>query len=418
MTHLETQRHIESQPHKTPLEILRSGERTERLEIIPLDAVAQDNSLVDEGHAEHLGFDMAKDRGQLIPIAVRAREEEGEIVYDILDGFHRTAGLRGIGRKEVDAKVLYGCDDQEMYEVRILSANSVQSVQFARVAEWISGSFAKTPWAEKGVTVVRAFGATMSNSRQLREVDLSETDVEEMKTWVRERCSKWEKSVGTTYSDLALIHNADPELVRQVRKSGGGKDREGKITPQRLRSVVSAFPGEENFGMQRMFLHIAIKNRLYAEELNQLINFWKTHADSGLTIEEMVKLTLKEVKKFDQKPKVRKKDQVTLMRGELEDLRRKSLQDQEELKGLRDEVASLKEQANSDRNQRVRMQEREDNMRQSMGRLKSENNRLVQDVVPELKDRIRELEAEVENLQRQTVVFESSHPNGNIDISN
>lgn len=265
---------------------------------------------------------------------------------------------------------------------------------------------------------MRAFGATMSNSRQLREVDLSETDVEEMKTWVRERCSKWEKSVGTTYSDLALIHNADPELVRQVRKSGGGKDREGKITPQRLRSVVSAFPGEENFGMQRMFLHIAIKNRLYAEELNQLINFWKTHADSGLTIEEMVKLTLKEVKKFDQKPKVRKKDQVTLMRGELEDLRRKSLQDQEELKGLRDEVASLKEQANSDRNQRVRMQEREDNMRQSMGRLKSENNRLVQDVVPELKDRIRELEAEVENLQRQTVVFESSHPNGNIDISN
>lgn len=57
-------------------EIIDRNLRIEREEIINIDDILSDVSIVDEYHAERLGESMSQDRGQLTPILVRARFNE------------------------------------------------------------------------------------------------------------------------------------------------------------------------------------------------------------------------------------------------------------------------------------------------------------------------------------------------------
>jgi len=87
------------------LELIRSGERGKRDETIPLARVSTELSIVDDSHAEELGNSMTLigGWGQLSSIVVRAREEDGEVYYDIIDGFHRAEGARRRGMENIEA---------------------------------------------------------------------------------------------------------------------------------------------------------------------------------------------------------------------------------------------------------------------------------------------------------------------------
>jgi uncharacterized ParB-like nuclease family protein len=278
----------------SPLELIRNEIETERIEAIPLSAVVTDFAIVDTNHAYELGRSISKRRGQLSPILVRAREEDGKVVYDVMDGFHRAEGMRNIGAETIKATVVYGCSDEEMFDLRILAASSVKAVQYARMADWMTRAFETTEWPKKGVTVAQAFGLTFSDSKRTR-LDLNSEDLVQIKEWVTEKCDRWGKSVASTYLDLLVVSNADPQLVKQVRVSGGGKDREGKITPKRLKAVVLKYPGEENFGAQNAVLKFAAKHRLYEKEIGALINRVSRYIQSGMS-EEDVDTILSKVK--------------------------------------------------------------------------------------------------------------------------
>lgn len=255
-----------------PLEIIKRGLEIERDEIIPLDAVIDDIALIDDFHAQELASSMNSKRKQITPIAARARlaEKTEIIVYDVLDGFHRTKGKKLNRDKDIKATVVYGCSDEEMFDLRILAASSVRSVQFPRLIRWVTMSFEATPYAEKGLSVTQAFALTANNTQTDREGRFSKQEISEIKDWVHQKCRLWGRSLGSTLAILRVGRDSDPELVQQVRTSGGGKDRHGRITPARLQTVVETFPGEVNYPAQRALLKVIVDRRLSAEESKQL----------------------------------------------------------------------------------------------------------------------------------------------------
>lgn len=254
------------------IELVRNNIETERLEEVDVDSIILEASIVDESHADDLGRSMAKKRGQITPVALRAREIDGVVVHDVLDGFHRSAGKKRRGEKKIKANVLYGCDDEEMYDLRILAASSVKSVQYPRKAEWIASAFAQTPWAKKGLTVAQAFGIAMNDTSRARAGLLTREETNALKAWVKDKVDRWDTTVATAHHILQIVEDADPDLVRQVRTSGGGKDRTGKITPARLEAVVTAFPGEDYYGVQRGLLRYVTNNRLSAKETVRFVD--------------------------------------------------------------------------------------------------------------------------------------------------
>lgn len=274
----------------SPKEILERGLVTERLEVVPLKSVLTEKALVDPFHAQELGASMKKRRGQISPIVTRARLDGGDVVYDVIDGFHRTTGRKQNGDPDIKSNVLYGCDDDEMTDLRILAASSVKSVQFPRVAQWITDSWGSTEWAKKGLTVVNGFSMAVSNSQRSNLVDVSPQEVNAMKDWINDKCDRWQKGVTSVYQILRVVANADPDLVSQVRTSGGGKDRNGRITPARLGAVVDAFPGEECHAIQRGILKIVVDNRFTAAETNQLVEELKSQVKPGMQEAEIYEL--------------------------------------------------------------------------------------------------------------------------------
>ncbi len=272
---------------RSPQELIRAKIETERLETIPLAHVKTEHALVDESHAKDLGNSMKQKRGQISPIVVRARMEDNEVVYDVIDGFHRTEGKKLNGDENINATVVYNCSDEEMFDLRILAASSVRSVQYPRIAQWISRSFDQTPWKEKGLNVAQAFGIAVNDSVKTRGIELNPEEIEDLKEWVQGKTQKWGKSIAGTYQILRVVSNADPDLVKQVRTSGGGKDRNGRITPARLQTVVEQFPGEKNFETQRAVLKVVVEKRLYAEETAQLVRDVQKHIQPGMSESEI-----------------------------------------------------------------------------------------------------------------------------------
>lgn len=278
----------------SPLELLRNNIETERLEEIPLSSIQTEASIIDESHAIELANNMSGKRGQLSAIVVRAREEDGKIVYDVIDGFHRTAAKKMMGEDMIKANVAYSCSDEELFDLRILAASSVQTVQFPRIAEWISRSYQTTQWMNTGLTVAQVFALAMNDSNTTRNANLPPETVKEIKKWVQEKSKSWGRSAASIYQILRVVEDADPSLVRQVRNQGGGKDRATAITPQRLEAVVAKFPGEVNYPIQNAILQFVQDNRLSAAETATLVDSI-TLLTKGLVNESNIKGVLAKI---------------------------------------------------------------------------------------------------------------------------
>lgn len=246
-------------------DLLERGIETERLEEIPVDRIVLEGSITDVKHIDNLAKSMSGLRGQISPLTVRARYvSEDRIHYDIIDGFHRAPALIAIEKKYARAVVLYGCDDEELFDLRVLAANSVKSVQFARVSQWMQNSFAQTEWAKRGLTLTQILSLVVMDTSGKR-LGLFEGEATAAKNWVLSKAEKWNKPVVTIWENMRVVEAAAPDLVLNVRVGGGGrKSRRGELNPARLRAIVFPLQGEHN--LQRKVAEVVVNENLVAEE--------------------------------------------------------------------------------------------------------------------------------------------------------
>jgi hypothetical protein len=281
-------------------DLLMSGERTKRQEEIPVDLIVTENSLIDLQHVESLADSMMGDRKQISPVTLAARLESGQLVYHIIDGFHRTEGKKMIQRKtnerqSVLAVVLYGCKDEELFDLRVLAANSVKSIKFARMAEWMKQSFLATRWENRRIgSLIVAKMITLSQVFILAQTDshgsrlhLEPGEVEELKIWALKKSKQWGKPVGALVSDMRIVEVAAPDLVQMVRSGGGGKDGKGVLTRARLETIVKNLPGD--WEVQRQFAELALERNILAEDLD-FLSFSYREAREAADAETMTKI--------------------------------------------------------------------------------------------------------------------------------
>ncbi len=280
------------------LELLRSGEKLNRLETIPLDNVLVDTALLDPQHARDLQASMeTENQGLLVPILVRAREDNGSVVYDVADGFHRTSAKKQLGDPTIDAKVLYGCSNEELADHRILAANSVKSVRFGRLAIWMNDAYSLTPWAKAGIGMSEAFSIAVFNSPQDRNGRLTEKQTEGLKNWARNKANHWQMSIHNVWTNLGIIEQSDPDLVRIVRPRLAKQDEGKAITQTHLRAVSEPYPSPGNYGLQRAIIQWTLSTKASVQQTDTLATKLLDRVSLGMSqssAERVIKAVLKE----------------------------------------------------------------------------------------------------------------------------
>jgi len=262
-----------------PQQLIEQEISTERLEEVPVSSLVIEGSLVDPGHVRELAESMSGERGQISPLTVRARSnEQGIIVYDIIDGYHRANALKELERiweRPIMAActVVYGCNDEELYDLRVLAASSVSSVKFARMAEWMTNAFKVASWENERIatlitsdrlSILQVFGLAMNDSSGII-LKLTPQEALELKTWARNKAKKWGRPIGSIAVELRTIEQAAPDLVKKVSKRGGGKKGKGVLTHARLGAIASQIPGE--YGLQRTLVAICLSLNFDAKEI-------------------------------------------------------------------------------------------------------------------------------------------------------
>ena len=282
----------EISPRDLFLECYRTGEKLSREEWVPLGDIIDEGTPIDESHALDLGRALTGEWKQTLPVLLRATEGSGQlgVSFEILDGFHRVIGLKMISAgidtfsdtipvsqlseaakiwigTPIRSVVLYGCSEEEKYDQRILAANSVKSVRFARLAYWMKGAWRETPWSDL-ISVTQAFGLASSDSSGTK-LGVSWNQAENIKDWVRKKASVWLMQPAAVYQQLRIVDFADPYLVIRVRTGAfikGGL----ALTPPQLNKIVDAFP--HNHPVQRAIAEYANKEGLSTPQIAWLVN--------------------------------------------------------------------------------------------------------------------------------------------------
>jgi hypothetical protein len=133
------------------------------LQNVNINSILSEGSIVDEEHRDKLADQLVF--GQEVPIWVRARiGRKGVLVYDIVDGYHRTDALRNIGACMIEARVSFGMTDEELYDQRVMAAvRSAKSVKFARIVTLMQQSFAESKWySEYGLKLSQVLGLAVN----------------------------------------------------------------------------------------------------------------------------------------------------------------------------------------------------------------------------------------------------------------
>lgn len=234
-------------PHDLLMAIENTDQKITRTEQIPLDKIVIEGTPIDDNHARDLGIILMGEWGQTQAIALRCRaggSSENDVVYDVMDGYHRVRGLSLVSddpNPRIKSEVYYNCSDAELYDQRILAANSVKAVQFARLGYWMRGAWDQTPWKNK-ISVAQAFSLAATNSSG-KILGLTQEESEEIKEWANLKADKWLIPTVTVAHNLKIIEISDQLLVSRVRAGSFGKGQLA-ITPTQLETIATAFPGE------------------------------------------------------------------------------------------------------------------------------------------------------------------------------
>ena len=270
----------------TPEQAILSGEKFRRDEQIPISSltIEDDAFIIDQGHVRDLVTEIKRD-GQSVRIfvAVDRDPKTGKKRVRVLDGLHRASALLQI--PEIDtAKVtaFYNLSDEEIFAQRVIAANSVGSVQVPRLITWMRNAFNNSEWSDLGLTLTQVYGMVSNNTRRSNLINISPERLEALKQWAKDKAGQWKKPPGSMYKLLYAVDNADPELVKEVRESPGGRgDHPVVITIDRLKAVANAFPKEENFAIQRAILDFVQARKLDTKQTQVLAEALRQHVQSG-----------------------------------------------------------------------------------------------------------------------------------------
>jgi len=356
----------------TPKELVEQNVRIKKNETIKLDHIFLDKDIIDEDHAIELGKSINKDqtkdgRGQLVPILVRAVIDNDEIFYDVIDGFHRTYGSIKENLKEIDAIVVYGCSEQELFDLRILAANSVKSVQFARLAQWINSSFETTEFSKK-IDVCQAFALAINDSERSYIANFSQEEILSLKNWINQKASIWQRTPSSIYQDLRIISMSNPELVKKVRTVKGGYVGSQVITREKLKLVSERFPGEKNYSLQETILKYVNDHKLQKQQILNILDQIEINYSLNMSKSQTLNLIKKiHIPKNQEKTnKSEKKKKSTKTSNTLSVSKPEEINNQESLHSLRVIISEQKDE---------------------LDRLKAENNELKQSTT--IKDAIK-----------------------------
>lgn len=254
-----------------PEELIKLGEygtRIERLEKIPVSSLILEGKITDGETEARLERQMGAD-GQKVPMWVRARSTESGIVYDIIDGYHRGSVLDKLGITLGLAQVSCGMSDEELYDQRVIAANSVRSVQFARVIRWMQRSYQESTWARDyklKLSSVLGLAFQKNNVNQPgKRLGLTPKQAQEAISWVENKAQLWQGELGTIYSQIKAAEMSFDEIVEKVRvSSGGGRKGSGVFNPFKFVAMVEELPGELH--LQRRMLEIIREHNLNSDE--------------------------------------------------------------------------------------------------------------------------------------------------------
>ncbi|HCM37286.1 MAG: hypothetical protein UV61_C0027G0003 [Candidatus Gottesmanbacteria bacterium GW2011_GWB1_43_11] len=249
----------------SPQELLRLEIKTERVEQIALNQIVVDAGITDDQHVTALAESMSGPRGQLSSLIVRARTvDQDSINYDVIDGFHRAKALLQLGKSTCVGKVVYGCSDEELFDLRVLAANSVRSVSFSRIATWMQSSFRQTPWYVRGLSLVQICTLQMTGGKGSR-LGLTPEEAKQAQEWIEEKVRRWSRPVSAIFNIARAYEAADPNLIYQVRVGGGGSHgKHGELSPARFSAIVVPLAGE--FDLQRRLVEVVLKHNFVAKD--------------------------------------------------------------------------------------------------------------------------------------------------------
>jgi len=316
----KTARELESQ---TEIETRRIS----RAETIEIERIVKKESIIDPNHAQELKNSMGSTMGQTTPITVAAIFENNELKYHITDGFHRTEALREKAER-IKAVVIYGLKMEDVYDLRVLAASSVKSVQFARLSSWMLQSFENSRWSEAGLTLSQAIGLVVQNSSG-KILGIASREAEDLKSWVREKMNMWQGAIGTHYHNIRAVELSFPQIVDQVRSGGGGKGRgQGVLNPSRFRAMVEALPKnlEGQWFMTKLILEHDLVTReieLVAEAVSTLLspkNFDKETLkmlviDPINIANELLKNKEEEKEEIEKEEKEKKREKISMQKA-------------------------------------------------------------------------------------------------------
>jgi hypothetical protein len=241
--------------------------------MVPVDLIDRDEVPVDDVHVQELAESMLEETkkgitsGQLTPILLG--QVPGKNTFSIIDGFHRDAALKETGKKFIFATIRPNTTEDEVDDLRILTATSHSSVSFARINDWVSSAWAKSPWAEI-ITPAQAFSLASNKRMNGRYIGLSEQQAEAVRQWAFEKCDKWHMAAITIQKVMATAQIADPDLVSQARTRRSGHVLE-TLTPDHLGAIARAFPNR--FEEQRRIADVALAQNLTIAATKRVLEF-------------------------------------------------------------------------------------------------------------------------------------------------
>lgn len=284
----ERQRGGESLLDKVEIINEREGGLVEAM--VPIDLINREEVAVNEFHVNELVDSMLTEsekgvaNGQLTPILLG--HIEGRRKFSIIDGFHRDSALFRSEKQSVFATIRLNTTEDEVDDLRILTASSHSSVAFSRIVEWVGTAWERTEWA-KTITAAQAFSLANSKAMTGARMGLTEEAAVAIREWALDKCTRWRIAPGTIYQSMATAQVADPTLVSSARQRESGH-RLDELTPDHLKYISRAYPNK--FYEQQNVASIVTKNNFTIAETKIVLDILGD-IDHDSSVTEIIELT-------------------------------------------------------------------------------------------------------------------------------
>jgi hypothetical protein len=235
---------------------------------IPLDMVTSEGSITDDKRVNDLLREIKRD-GQKVNVWLRPKLINGKVYCDIIDGFHRTRVRIKQGALTIWARLSFGMTDEELFDHRVRAAADVEAVKFARVVKLMRQSFEESKWYKVyNLTLAQLLhmGSNTTTDHPGKNIGLNVKELStEAVTWITEKANVWGLYVGSINQMIMAADRSFPEIIEQVRSSGGGGHAgDGVLNNAKFIAMVDIIP--ENLDLQRIVAVIIKEHNINSDD--------------------------------------------------------------------------------------------------------------------------------------------------------